>query len=77
MRGVDSQTAHVLAHLGSGRGLTPMEAFDRYGITRLSGLVFSLRRRGWRIETVPRTGKRGQRYAEYFLRDSGGGKGAE
>lgn len=33
------------------RGLTSMDAFDRFGATRLSGLVWGLRKQGHNITT--------------------------
>lgn len=33
------------------RGITSMDAFERFGATRLSGLIFQLRKQGHAIET--------------------------
>lgn len=33
------------------RGITSMEAFERFGATRLSGLIFQLRKQGHKIQT--------------------------
>jgi len=49
-----SQTSAVLAHLITHTGLTSMEAFKLYGVTRLSAIIFVLRRRGHRIINIDR-----------------------
>jgi len=45
-----SHTEIVLKHLKRGSTLTSMQAFSRYGITRLSGRIYDLRKQGWRID---------------------------
>lgn len=61
-----SQTARILAHLKSGRPLTPLEALRRFGSFRLGARICELREAGYRIRTrlVKRNGKR---VAEYRL----------
>ncbi len=48
-----SQTEAVLAHLQNHGSITSMQAFQLYGATRLSAIIFVLRRRGYRIITEP------------------------
>lgn len=61
-----SQNEIVLAHLESGRSLSPLEALERYGIFRLGGRVFELKKQGVSIVTKMVT-KNGKRFAEYSL----------
>ena len=57
-----TQKQRVLAHLMKyKRGITPLEAFERYGITRLSAVIFDLRKEH-DIETE--TVKKRNRYGE-------------
>lgn len=49
---VKSQREQILKHLQNHKnGITPMIAFERYGITRLSGRIFELRKQGYEIIT--------------------------
>lgn len=68
-----SKTSEVLNHLKEHGSITSMEAIDMFGATRLSAIVFNLRKRGYEIETVPmemtdRYGHVGT-YAKYVLKD--------
>ena len=49
-----SQKKQILKHLKTHRGITTLDAFDRYGITRLSGRIFELRQDGYMIQSVDR-----------------------
>lgn len=49
MRG---KTKKVYAHLEKYGSITSNEAWEAYGVTRLSAIVFNLRRKGMDIETV-------------------------
>lgn len=51
-----TQTSAVLAHMRKFGGITSMEAFKEYGATRLSGLIFELRKRGFQIVTEMQSG---------------------
>ena len=67
-----TQTQLVLERLKSGRGITSLEAFREFGITRLSAIIFNLRKRGLDIESQTievdtRYGGR-TRVARYVLR---------
>ena len=41
-----NKTRAVLAHLLSGRTLTPIEAFDRFRTMRLGAIIFNLKKEG-------------------------------
>lgn len=45
------KTSAVLNHLKVRGSITSMEAFELYGATRLSAIIFSLRKKGYNIET--------------------------
>lgn len=46
-----SKTAKVLAHLEEYGSITSMQAIERYKATRLSSIIFCLRKRGLPITT--------------------------
>ena len=63
----------VLNHLQTHVGITSMEAFELYGATRLSAIIFNLRRQGYNItsidkETIDRYGNKAI-FCEYRLED--------
>lgn len=45
------QRKAVLEHLQNNGSITSMEAFENYGATRLSAIIFDLRKLGYDIET--------------------------
>lgn len=47
-----SQTIRVRAWLEEGKSLTSKEAWEKWGITRLSAIIHNLRRKGYDIETT-------------------------
>jgi hypothetical protein len=49
-----NKTQKVKEHLQSGRGITSIEAFELYGATRLSAIIFNLRKYGMNIVNVDR-----------------------
>lgn len=61
----------ILEHLRKYPWLTSKDAFEFYGITRLSACIFDLREKGYDIETVmvETTTRFGEscRYARYVL----------
>ena len=67
----NTQYMRVQEHLRKNRCITPMEAFSRYGITRLSAIIFDMRKDGEYIKTtIVRTKNRdghNTQYAEYSL----------
>ena len=73
-----TQYQMVMRHLETNGSITSMEAFDKYGITRLSAVVFTLKERGAPIERVleeglNRYGEKSQ-YARYYLRGDNSGR---
>lgn len=72
-----TQRNEVLKHLKEHGSITSMEAFELYGATRLSAIIFDFRKMGYDIvthdmHTVNRYGQ-GTNYAKYVLRrDSDG-----
>lgn len=66
-----SQKAKVLNHLQNHRCITSMEAFAKYNVTRLSAIIFNLRKEDYLIKTTSVTRKNGDgnvcNYAEYSL----------
>lgn len=46
-----SQEKEVLKHLQINRTITSMEAINLYGATRLSAIIFNLRKKGYNIKT--------------------------
>lgn len=49
---INTQNEQVLKHLQNHKnGITSKTAFERYGITRLSGRIFELRKKGYAIQT--------------------------
>lgn len=69
-----SKTRAVLQWLQTGAGISSMDAIKNFGATRLSAIIFNLRKQGYDIETVTckgtdRFGNKMQ-FARYYLRDS-------
>lgn len=62
----------LLAHMREHESITSVEAFEKYGVTRLSACIFDLRKRGYDIETqmVETTTRFGEftQYARYILK---------
>lgn len=50
-------TGAILHHLKTCKGITSKEAFELYGVTRLSAIIFNLRKAGFNIQSITRTGK--------------------
>ena len=70
-----SQNKRVLEHLQDKGTITSMEAFNDYGITRLSGRIFDLREQGYPISKrmITKKNRFGEecRVAEYSLAVNG------
>ncbi len=47
-----NKTTKVLEHLQTYGCITSLEAIDKYKATRLSDIIYRLRNRGWKIETI-------------------------
>ena len=46
----NTQRSVILAHLQNHGSITSMEAFERYGATRLSAIIYDLKHQGHNIE---------------------------
>ena len=65
-----TQEDEVLNHLKKHGSITSMTAFRLYDITRLSAKIFTLRKRGYEIETLRETSPiSGKTYGRYILRE--------
>jgi hypothetical protein len=63
---METQNQLIRQHLESGKSITPLEAFNRYGCLRLGARIYDLKRDGLRIKTERKTnGKKW--FAEYSL----------
>lgn len=68
-----SQANIIINHMNRKGSITSLEAFDRYGITRLAARIHDLRARGIdirtvRIDHINRYGEHCQ-YAKYVLKE--------
>ena len=66
-----NKTQAVLNHLQTQKGITSLEAYNLYGATRLSAIIFVLKERGYNIigrdeECIDHYGNVA-RYKRYFL----------
>ena len=52
-----SQKERVLEYLEENGSITSMEAFRKLGVTRLSAVIFDLKRSGYEFDTVTETRK--------------------
>lgn len=52
-----TQKQCILEHLLSGSPITSQQAIDLYGATRLSGIIYSLKKKGYNILSKNRTVK--------------------
>lgn len=48
-----TKTEKVLNHLQMYGDITSWEAIQLYGVTRLSAIIFNLRKKGYDIESIP------------------------
>jgi hypothetical protein len=61
-----SQSEQILRHLKTGRGLTPIQALNKFGVFRLGARVHNLRKQGHTIQTKKvKVGKK--TFAKYTL----------
>jgi hypothetical protein len=69
----DTQSSLTLEYMQNNGGITSMEAFQMFGVTRLSSIIFNLRNAGYHIETVRITSKNRYgnscNYARYILKE--------
>ena len=66
-----NQNEIILNHLRKNKGITSMDAFELYGITRLSARIHDLREEGYEISMIWEyaTNRYGNqvKYGKYFL----------
>lgn len=72
----ESQNKMILAHMLKHKSITSMQAFELFGVTRLSARIYDLREQGHKIgmvwdESVNRYG-RSCRYGRYFIEKTKG-----
>jgi len=71
-----NKTTAVLEHLKEHGSITSMEAIESYGATRLSAIIFNLRKKGYDIGTENEGGTdrfgHSMTYARYVLNDVDG-----
>lgn len=67
----NTQMNAVLNHMRTHGSITSLEAIEKYGATRLSGLIFKLKKKGYCIITEMHPGKNRYggtcTYAKYIL----------
>ena len=62
-----NQTVRILAHLKSGKTITPIEALDKYGSLRLGARIYDLRQDGYQIHSKRVDVGDGTKVAQYSL----------
>lgn len=62
-----NQTEQILHYLKQGNKLTSWEAIHKFRATRLSAIIYNLKKYGYDIIAVMQTADNGKRYAEYTL----------
>lgn len=63
-----SQLQSLARHLSKGKSISPVEAKEVYGITRLAARVHDLQPYGWVVSTLHRD-EAGKKYARYQAAD--------
>ena len=68
-KNVRTQKTDVLHYMQTRtRGITSMQAFEKFGVTRLSDIIFKLRKEGYEIETEQVTTKNRYGHTTTFAR---------
>ena len=71
MKNNKSQKSEILRYMQTHKGITSIQAFERFGITRLADIIYKLRQEGFEIETEQLTHKNRYghvvNYARYSL----------
>ena len=71
MKKTKSQRSEVLRYMETHKGITSIQAIEKFGATRLSDIIFRLRKDGYDIETEMITTKNryghAVTYAKYSL----------
>ena len=69
MANTESQRLRILAHLRSGKSITPLEALNLYGCFRLGARIWDLRNEGYDIGMELVKNQNGKRFACYYLQN--------
>ena len=64
-----TQEEQVLEYMRKHGSITSMDAFRTYQITRLSAVVFNMKKHGYDVETMRETSQYGTRYGRYVLHE--------
>lgn len=65
-----TKTQKILKHMQTRKkGITSMTAFEKYKVTRLSSIIYNLKKQGHDIEVITEYTKDGTRYARYVLKE--------
>lgn len=57
MQKTKTQKTEVLKYMKSHKGITSIQAFERFGITRLADIIYKLKKDGWDISAESITTK--------------------
>ena len=63
-----TQTTEVLKYMQTHKGITSIQAIEKFGATRLSDIIFRLRKEGYEIETESITKKNRYGHTTTFAR---------
>lgn len=63
-----NKTQKVADHLFKNRKITSIEAFQKWNATRLSAIIFNLRKKGYKIDNEEMKTKDGTRFARYVYK---------
>ena len=62
-----TQVEQIIAYMETHNGITSMDAFFEFGITRLAARVSDAKKMGYNIESVPEKYNK-KTYSRYFLK---------
>ena len=62
-----NKTKAVLEYLESGKPITSWEAIQMFRATRLSGIIYNLKKYGYNIQSIDERSEDGTIYSKYFL----------
>ena len=72
MKNLKGNTNRVYQYLKTHKGITSMQAFELFGVTRLSAIIYNLRKYGCIINSESKEGKNryneSVRFVEYQLK---------
>jgi len=62
-----SQVARIIKYLGSGKGLTGLQALKMFGCFRLASRIYDIRQAGYTVESY-RVKQNGKTFCKYFIK---------